>query len=93
MTKDNKDGSNEDHGKKKWKIQIENDVYEWDSQFITGAQVRTLGPGIPESMDLFLKIPGKPGRLIKNEDTVDLDEQPGIEKFYAQESGSEAGDN
>lgn len=80
-----------DHGKKKWKIQIENDVYEWGSQFITGAQVRALGPGIPESMDLFLKIPGKPGRLIKNEDTVDLDEQPGIEKFYAQEAGSEAG--
>lgn len=78
------------HGKQKWKLKVENEVYEWDSQFITGAQVRTLGPGIPESMDLFLKVQGKPGRLIKDGDTVDLDE-PGIEKFYAQESGSEAG--
>lgn len=88
MAKDDKGG---EHGKKKWKIKVENDVYDWDSQFITGAQVRALGPGIPESMDLFLKVPGKPGRLIKNDDTIDLDEQPGIEKFYAQESSSEAG--
>lgn len=86
-----KDDKGSEHGKKKWKIKVENDVYDWDSQFITGAQVRALGPGIPESMDLFLKVPGKPGRLIKNDDTVDLDEQPGIEKFYAQESSSEAG--
>lgn len=75
---------------KKYKVKVENDVYEWPSQFITGAQVRTLGPGIPESMDLFLKIHGKAGRLIKNDDTVDLNE-PGIEKFYAQEASSEAG--
>ena len=88
MAKDDKGG---EHGNKKWKIKVENDVYDWDSQFITGAQVRALGPGIPESMDLFLKVPGKPGRLIKNDDTVDLDEQPGVEKFYAQESSSEAG--
>lgn len=86
-----KDDKGDEHGKKKWKIKVENDVYDWDSQFITGAQVRALGPGIPESMDLFLKVPGKPGRLLKNEDTVDLDEQSGIEKFYAQESSSEAG--
>lgn len=76
---------------KKRKIKVENDVYDWDSQFITGAQVRALGPGIPDSMDLFLKVPGQPGRLIKNDESVDLDQQPGIEKFYAQESSSEAG--
>jgi hypothetical protein len=83
MTKDDKT--------KKHKIKVENDVYEWDSQFITGAQVRALGPGIPDSMDLFLKVQGHPGRLIKNDDSVDLDQHPGIEKFYAQESSSEAG--
>jgi hypothetical protein len=66
-------------------------VYDWDSQFITGAQVRSLGPGIPGSMDLFLKTPGQPGRLVKNDETIDLDQNPGIEKFYAQPSGSEAG--
>ncbi|VIO79183.1 multiubiquitin domain-containing protein [Bradyrhizobium ivorense] len=77
-------------GQHKWKLQVENEVYQWDSQFITGAQVRDLGPGIPDSMDLFLKIKGKAGQLVKNADPVDLD-APGIEKFYAQEASSEAG--
>ncbi|MDB5556027.1 MAG: hypothetical protein JWL86_6011 [Rhizobium sp.] len=75
---------------KKWKVKVENDQYDWPSQFITGKEVRSLGPGIPESMDLFLKIKGSAGRLIKDADRVDLDE-PGIEKFYAQEASSEAG--
>lgn len=79
-------------GHQKWKLQVENDMYEWDSQFITGALVRTLGPGIPESMDLFLKIRGKAGQLVKDTDSIDL-EQRGIEKFYAQEASSEAGAN
>ena len=78
--------------KKTWELMVENVPYKWESQFITGAQVRTLGPGIPESMDLFLKRKGQPGQLVKDTDTIDLDE-PGIEKFYAQESGSEAGVN
>lgn len=77
-------------GHQVWKVKVENDVYDWDSQFITGAQVRSLGPGIPESMDLFLKLKGKAGQLIKDTDTVDLG-NPGIEKFYAQEASSEAG--
>jgi len=77
-------------GKKQWTLQVENEVYHWDSQFITGVQVRALGPGIPESMDLYLKVKGKPGVLVKDTDSIDLD-QPGIEKFYAQEASSEAG--
>jgi hypothetical protein len=88
MAQDDKGHGGQGH--KKWKLQVENDVYEWDSQFITGAQVRSLGPGIPESMDLFLKLKGKAGQLVKDTDTIDLD-QPGIEKFYAQEASSEAG--
>lgn len=76
---------------KKIKFKVENETYEWDSRFITGAQVRALGPGIPESMDLFLKIHGQPGRLVKNDDSIDLEQQPGIEKFYAQDASSEAG--
>lgn len=89
MTHDDK-GHGGDH--KQWTLQVENEVYHSDSQFITGAQVRSLGPGIPESMDLFLKVKGKPGLLIKDTDSVDLG-QPGIEKFYAQEASSEAGCN
>lgn len=75
---------------KKYKFKIENTVYEWETQFITGHEVRNVGPGIPETMDIYLKESGKPGRLIANSDSIDLG-NPGIEKFYSQESSSEAG--
>ena len=76
---------------KKFKFKIENVTHEWDSQFITGAQVRTIPPGIPDNMDLFLKLKGKAGTLVKNEDSIDLSEERGIEKFYTQESKSTPG--
>lgn len=76
---------------KKFKFKIENEVHEWPTQFITGSEVRGIPPGIPESMDLFLKEKGKVGRLIKNDDKVDLEEENGIEKFYVQESKSTPG--
>ena len=75
---------------KKFKFKIENDTYEWDSQFITGAQVRAVGPGIPDNMDLYLKVPGAPGRLVQKDDSIDLNEH-GIQKFYAQDASSDAG--
>lgn len=81
---------NKEKPNKKYKFKIENDTYEWPNQFITGAEVRGVGPGIPESMDLYLKRRGAPGQLVKNDDSIDLDD-PGIEKFYAQDSSSEAG--
>lgn len=75
---------------KKYKFKIENETHEWPAQFISGAEVRSIPPGIPQNMDLFLKEKGKPGRLIKNDDKVDLDNS-GIEKFYSQETNSGAG--
>lgn len=74
----------------KFKFKIENETYEWDEQFITGAQVRAVGPGIPASMDLFLKVAGAPGEPIQDDQKVDLG-QPGIEKFYSQDASSDAG--
>lgn len=76
--------------KEKHKFKIENTVYEWDSRFITGEEVRHVGPGIPDNMELYLKVPGKPGRLIERNESVDL-EPSGIEKFYTQEGSSTAG--
>jgi hypothetical protein len=74
----------------KFKFKIENTMYEWDHRFITGEEVRNVGPGIPDNMDVYLKVEGKPGRLVERNDSVDLG-MPGIEKFYSQESSSTAG--
>jgi len=74
----------------KFKFKIENETHDWEHQFISGAEVRSVGPGIPENMDLYVKVAGSPGRLVKNDELIDL-EKPGIEKFYSQESGSKAG--
>ncbi|MER9331464.1 multiubiquitin domain-containing protein [Mesorhizobium sp. M0488] len=76
----------------KYKFKIENESYEWSNQFITGAEVRGLGPGIPDSMDLYMKVAGQPGRLVGADDPIDL-RQRGIEKFYAQDASSEAGNH
>jgi hypothetical protein len=76
---------------KQWPLKVENVTYHWPQQFITGADIRQLGPGIPANMDLYLKRAGKPGVLIENDSApIDLDEK-GLEKFYAQDSSSEAG--
>ena len=75
----------------KYKFKVENDSYEWGDPTITGAEVRGVGPGIPEGMDLYVKLPGKPARLVTDpNETFDLSE-PGIEKFFAQNASSEAG--
>lgn len=71
-------------------VKVENVNYPWPKQYITRAEVRALGPGIPANMDVFLKRGGKPGVLVADENPIDLDE-PGIEKFYAQDPSSEAG--
>ena len=76
--------------KKKYHFKIENVPHEWEGQFITGAQVRAIPPGIPSNMDLFIKRQGKPGVLVDNNDSINLDE-PGIEKFYSQLADSSPG--
>lgn len=74
----------------KFKFKIENETHEWPGQFITGLEVRGVEPGIPDTMDLFLKLRGAPGKLVKNDERIDLEDK-GIEKFYAQDASSEAG--
>lgn len=75
---------------KEFKFKIENEMHKWPTQFITGAEVRSVPPGIPSNMDLFVKRRGNPGVLVKNEDRFDLDD-PGIEKFYSQVADSSPG--
>lgn len=75
---------------KKYTFKIENQTHVWEDQFITGAQVRAIPPGIPENMDLFLKRKSSPGELVANEDKIDLSEK-GIERFYSQQADSTPG--
>lgn len=74
----------------KFKFKIENEMHEWPTQFITGTEVRAIPPGIPASMDLFVKRPAKPGELVENDQPIDL-EPSGIEKFYSQVADSTPG--
>jgi hypothetical protein len=76
--------------KASWEYMIENEPHKSEVRIIKGADVRAVPPGIPDTMDLYMKVRGEPGRLVKNEDEIDLGD-PGIEKFYAQDASSEAG--
>lgn len=75
----------------KFKFKIENVTHEWPSQFITGAEIRQVPPGIPSNMDLYVKEKGKTARLIADNEKFDLSEHNGIDKFFAQEASSTAG--
>jgi hypothetical protein len=70
--------------KKNFKIMIDNKPFDWESQFIKGSEIRTLGE-IPENYVIYLKING-PGEdeLIGNDYQVDLS-QPGREHFVTKE--------
>ena len=68
-------------GERKLHLIIDEKKYEWDTQFITGAQIRNLGQ-IPSDVEIYLHIkePWK-DELILDTDKVDL-ARPGIEYFY-----------
>lgn len=74
----------------KYHFKINNDPHEWPNEIISGAEVRSVPPGIPDSMDLFIKRKGQSGVLVQKTDEFDL-KDPGIEKFYTQDASSEAG--
>lgn len=64
------------------KLLINNRQYDWNDQYITGAEVKVLG-GISSSELLFLKIKSPwEDELIEDETRVDL-ARPGIEHFYS----------
>jgi hypothetical protein len=68
---------------------IDNQPYNWNRPAISGAQLRQLG-GLPDDVQIFQKVPGKPDREIKNDTSVDL-KKPGPERFSSQAVGSNAG--
>lgn len=67
---------------KSLKLKIDNRVYDWHEQYITGAELKQLG-NIPTEELLFLAIK-KPweDELIENDTNVNL-ARPSIEHFYS----------
>lgn len=76
--------------KKAFELFIDRDKYSWDQDTISGAQLRVLG-SIPENVEIFLKVPGKPDQPIANATTVNLKEHHGPAHFSTQVPGSQAG--
>lgn len=52
---------------------LDNEPYPWPDSSITGTQIRALA-SIPENVDLFLKVPGHPDKLVENDTVVPLNE-------------------
>lgn len=69
---------------------IDNDRYDWDSNTISGEQIRTLA-SLPEDVQIFHKVPGKPDQEVKDDTIIDLTLQKGPDRFSTQPVGSQAG--
>lgn len=69
---------------------VDNTPYDWDKTSITGAELRALA-ALPQDVQIFQKIPGKPDREVKNDTVVDLRKFPGPDRFSSQPVGSQAG--
>ncbi|HUZ95337.1 MAG TPA: multiubiquitin domain-containing protein [Edaphobacter sp.] len=77
--------------KKGFELFIDGDKYRWEQDTITGAQLRVLG-AIPEGVEIFLQVPGKPDEPITDTTSVNLEEHHGPARFSTQSPGSQAGD-
>ena len=69
---------------------IDTDPYDWDEPKITGPQLRALG-SVPDDVQVFWKIPGRPDVEVKKDTVIDLRKQPGPDRFSTQSVGSQAG--
>lgn len=69
---------------------VDGDKYTWDHDLITGAQLRALA-AIPEGVEIFLAVPGKPDQPIADTTSVNLKEHHGPARFSTQSPGSQAG--
>lgn len=69
---------------------VDGDKYEWEKSTITGAELRTLA-AIPQSAEIYLKVPGKPDEPVKNDTMIDLAKLHGPARFSTQSPGSQAG--
>ncbi len=74
----------------KFELFVDNVKFEWDKNTISGVDLRRLA-GIPENVQIFEHVPGKPDVEIKNDTVVNLEKHHGPVKFSTQSPGSQAG--
>ena len=67
---------------------VDGTPYQWDKPTITGAEIRAAA-SLPETVDLFLKVPGHPDQLVEVTTEVNLgDKKPHLS---TQAAGSKGG--
>jgi hypothetical protein len=69
---------------------VDNEKYPWNKNTITAADIRQLA-GVPEGVQVYLEVPGKPDQEVKPGDVIDLDKHKGPARFSTQSAGSQAG--
>lgn len=76
--------------REKFLVFVDGDKYEWEQSTISGAELRVLA-AIPQSAQIYLKVPGKPDEPVENNTTIDLAVHHGPARFSTQSPGSQAG--
>lgn len=79
-----------DHKPEPPELFVDNTPYDWGKPTITGDQIRVLA-SLPNDVQIFHKIPGKPDAEVKNGIAIDLRKVPGPDRFSSQPVGSQAG--
>jgi hypothetical protein len=62
---------------------VDNESFHWDEKTITGKQLRVLA-SVPDDVQIFHKVPGKPDQEVKDNTPVDLTKVPGPDHFSTQ---------
>jgi len=83
MSNDKNKNQEHEHGNHVLQLTINSKHYEWNREYITGAQIRKLG-SILHDDEIFLVIKGWPDEPIPDEKEVNL-ARPGLEYFYSKE--------
>lgn len=74
----------------KYQLFVDGDKYEWEKSTISGKELRVLA-GIPDSAEIYMKVPSKPDVEVSNDTVIDLEDHHGPAKFSTQSPGSQAG--
>lgn len=73
-------------GPGKWMLRVNDEVYVWGEETITGIQLRELA-GFPDDVAVFQKRSDGWDKIVLDSAVIELGLQPGSSRFYAQPIG------